>query len=298
MPTALVTGASGFTGRYLAKKLAASGYEVHGTVHEELDGGADGLTRVHSLDVGDSQAVAAIVDEIRPDKVVHLAAIAFVAHSNVEEMYRTNVLGTRNLLDALANAGNCATTLIASSANVYGNAAEGMIGEYQPPAPMNDYAVTKVASEYVASIYSKRLPLIVVRPFNYTGRGQATEFLVPKIVEHARRRLPQIELGNLDVSRDFSDVRAVTDAYVRLLHEPKAIGGTFNVCSGKALSLREIVRLVQDISGHRMEVCVNPDLVRPDEVRILWGSPERIEQVIGSLGIPPFEDTLKWMFQD
>lgn len=298
-PKALITGASGFTGRYLASRLAEAGYEVHGTVHGDPGEQVSGIARLHPVDIANAGAIAEVVGEVEPNKVVHLAAIAFVAHSNVDEMYRTNIVGTRNLLDALANARQKpSAVLLASSANVYGNATEGMLDESVPPSPANDYAVTKVAGEYVASLYGKRLPLIVARPFNYTGVGQSADFLVPKIVAHARQRGDELELGNLDVSRDFSDVRGVVDAYARLIETPDAIGQTFNVCSGRALALRDVVRLVQEISGHEMKVRVNPAFVRADEVRTLWGSPERIEAAIGPLGMPPFDDTLRWMLQD
>jgi nucleoside-diphosphate-sugar epimerase len=295
----LITGANGFTGRYLARKLARAGYEVHGTVFDSREDRIEGLAARHSVDLGDRERTAAIVAEIAPDKVVHLAGISFVGHSDVNEIYRTNVVGTRNLLEALVHSRNCpAAVLLASSANVYGNAREGMLDETVLPAPANDYGVAKAAAELVASVYNDRLPLIVVRPFNYTGRGQSDQFLIPKIVSHVRRREPVIDLGNLDVARDFSDVRGVVDAYVRLLDSPAAIGGTFNICSGHATSLQEVIGFVREISGHELAVRVNPDFVRADEVKMLWGSPARVEQVIGPLTMPQLEQTLRWMLED
>jgi nucleoside-diphosphate-sugar epimerase len=166
------------------------------------------------------------------------------------------------------------------------------------PAPANDYAVSKVAAEYVGSLYAERLPIITVRPFNYSGRGQAENFLIPKIVAHARRRAPVIELGNLDVARDFSDVRTVVDAYARLLETPDAIGGTFNICSGEAVTLSDILELVAKLSGHRPEVRSNPALVRADEVKVLRGSAVRLESVIGKLNGIGLADTLRWMLDD
>jgi nucleoside-diphosphate-sugar epimerase len=296
--TILITGATGFTGRYLASRLAADGHEVHGTVHGDRAEQIHGLAQLHAVDVADPVAVERLVSAVRADKVVHLAAIAFVAHSNIAEMYRANILGTRNLLDALAN---CSTppeaVLVASSANVYGNAREGLIDETIPALPGNDYGVTKAAAEIAARHYSDRLPIIVVRPFNYTGRGQSEQFLIPKIVAHFRRRADAIELGNLDIARDFSDVRAVADAYARLLDTPKAVGGTFNICSGRATPLVEILNLVQQISGHRLEIRVSRRLVRANELKALWGSPARIESLIGPLGVPPIQETLRWMLE-
>lgn len=299
MPRVLITGATGFTGRYLAPRLAQAGYEVHGTVHGEPGGGVDGVSELHRVDLGEAASVSKLVAKVAPDKVVHLAAIAFVAHLDPAEMYRSNILGTRNLLDALANASSRPeAVLLASSANVYGNAREGVLDESVPPAPANDYGVTKAAAELLAKLYGDRLPLIVARPFNYTGRGQSEQFLIPKIVSHVRRGASEIELGNLDVARDFSDVRGVVDAYTRLLETPAAIGGTVNICSGSATSLGELLDLVQRISGHPMPVRVNPAFVRSDEVKTLCGSPRKVESLIGPIGMPPLEDTLRWMLAD
>lgn len=299
MSRMLITGVAGFTGRYLAPKLAAAGYEVHGTIHGEDEPTIAGVSKLHQLDIGDAEAVRELVAELAPEKIVHLAAIAFVAHSNVGEMYRANVLGARNLLDALASLSTPPdAVLLASSANVYGNAREGMLDETVPPAPANDYGVTKAAAEMIAAIYADRLPLIVVRPFNYTGCGQSEQFLIPKIVSHARRGAAEIELGNLDVARDFSDVRGVVDAYARLLETSEAVGGTFNICSGRATALSEVLKLVSEISGHEPTVRVNPHFVRSDEVKSLCGSALKVERVIGPLAMPPLEETLRWMLED
>ncbi len=298
MPRTLITGIGGFTGRYLAPVLAGLGHEVHGIVHVSDGHPVDGAHRLYQADLADLASVERIVSEVRPDHVAHLAGIAFVAHSDVDQMYRANVVGTRQLLEAVASLTIVPkSVLIASSANVYGNAHEGLLAESSMLAPVNDYGVSKVATEYVASIYKGRLPLIVVRPFNYTGRGQGSQFIIPKIVEHARTRAPVIELGNLDVARDFSDVRTVVDVYARLLAEPKAVGGTFNVSSGRAVALRDVIEIVQSISGHSFGVHVNPAFVRANEVRTLCGSAAKLQQVIGPLPAIPLQETLRWMLE-
>jgi len=296
---ALITGVTGFTGRYLAPKLAELGYEVHGTVHGAAEPPVRGVSQLHPVNLGDAAAINRVISNISPQKVTHLAAISFVAHADVGEMYRSNILGTRNLLQALTNLQSVPeAVLVASSANIYGNAIEGMLDESFPPAPVNDYAVTKAAAELVAGLYKRRLPVIIARPFNYTGRGQSELFLVAKIVAHASRREPVIELGNLDVARDFSDVRGVAEAYCRLLDCPAAIGETFNICSGRATALREVVDLVEQISGHWLKVRTNPQLVRTDEVTTLCGSRHKLDQTIGPLLMPPIEETLRWMLED
>lgn len=296
MKRTLVTGAAGFTGRFLGPVLAAAGHEVHGLVHEALSEPISGYDFVHQGDVSDPTSIKAIVSDLQPEHVVHLAAIAFVAHDDVDEMYRVNVLGTRHLLQALSELGRKPETiLLASSANVYGNRREGIADESLMPAPANDYGVSKIAMEYVASTYLGSLPLIIARPFNYTGRGQSRQFIIPKIVEHARSRAPVIELGNVSVARDFSDVRTIVDAYMRLLSTASAVGGTFNVCSGRAVSLDEVLETVARLSGHELEVRVNGALVRSNEVKTLCGSRAKIEDLIGPLKQITLEETLRWM---
>lgn len=298
MTRTLLTGAAGFTGQYVARALAERGHEVHALVHGSPAEVPGGVASVHEADLADFDGVSGILEAVRPDHVVHLAAIAFVAHEDVEQMYRSNVVGSRQLLEALDRASHKPTSVVlASSANVYGNAREGVQDESTPLAPANDYGVSKVAMEYVASLYRPRLPLIVVRPFNYTGRGQSSDFIVPKIVAHARERAPIIELGNLDVARDFSDVRVVAEAYARMVCAPNAIGGTYNICSGQAVSLRHILDLVSRLSGHDFEIRVNSAFVRQNEVKMLWGSRAKLESAIGPLPAIPLEDTLQWMLE-
>ncbi|MFN4036693.1 NAD-dependent epimerase/dehydratase family protein [Comamonas aquatica] len=299
MSRILVTGANGFTGRYLAAALQDAGHEVHGLVHKSVvSGKVPGVSALHVADLSDAAGLAAVVNEVQPDKVAHLAAIAFVAHGDIESIYRTNLVGTRHLLEALAQSNApLDAVLLASSANVYGNSVGGVLDENTPPAPANDYAVSKLAMEYAARLYAGRLPLIMARPFNYTGVGQAESFLIPKIVNHVRRRAPLIELGNLDVARDFSDVRNVVQLYRRLLEAPAAVGQTFNVCSGQAWSLNDVLAMVREISGHDFEVRVNPAFVRQNEVKTLLGSRARLDAVVGEVPEIALRDTLRWMLE-
>jgi GDP-6-deoxy-D-talose 4-dehydrogenase len=298
MTRTLVTGAAGFTGRYLVSLLSALGHQVHGVVHHLPGERIADAFAVHVADLADYRAIEQVVSEVRPEHVVHLAGIAFVAHDDIEEMYRANVVGARQLLQALSNLSDVPHSIVlASSANIYGNAREGVLDESMVPSPANDYGVSKTASEYVAKLYRNRLPIIIARPFNYTGRGQSTSFVIPKIIENARLRLPTIELGDIDVARDFSDVRTVVDVYARLLTAPAAIGGVFNICSGTAVSLRHVLDRVSRLSGHRFDVRVNPDLIRTNEVKTLLGSSARLAAVIGPLKPVSLDETLNWMLE-
>lgn len=232
----LVTGAAGFTGRYVLQALRERGFEAIGAVH----GRSPGPEEV-AFDLEDARAVAAAMRSVQPQAVVHLAAIAFVAHEDVAAIYRVNVVGTRYLLAALADLPQRPeAVLLASSANVYGNAALPSIDEAVAPSPANDYAVSKLAMEYLARTWMERLPIVIVRPFNYTGVGQSERFVIPKLVAHFARRAPEVRLGNIEVAREFNDVRMVADAYVRLLQRGEA-GQVYNVCTGRAVSLREVI---------------------------------------------------------
>lgn len=292
-PRALLTGYRGFTGRYVAAELRAAGYTVVGLAHAS-DPPEEGVLRADLLD---RQAVQRAVAEARADAVVHLAAIAFVAHGDADEIYRVNVVGTHNLLAALAEGDKRPRSVVlASSANVYGNAQVEMITEATPAAPANDYAVSKLAMEYMARLWMDRLPITLVRPFNYTGVGQNERFLIPKIVSHFRRGEKVIELGNTDVARDFSDVRDVARAYAAIVQKAPA-GETVNICSGMAHSLGEVLDMMAELASYSIEVRVNPAFVRAHEVKRLAGSNARLQELVGRAPIVALRDTLRWMYQ-
>ena len=296
MSRILITGASGFTARYLAIEMRAAGYELHGLARSVVP--LPEFHALHRADLENADSLLSVLEQVQPQFVVHLAAISFVAHGDADEIYRVNLLGTRRLLAALSKAAvKPDAVLLASSANVYGNAQVECLTEDTPPAPANDYAVSKLAMEYVAALYREQLPLIIARPFNYTGVGQSASFLLPKMFGHFQRKAPVIELGNLDVARDFSDVRVVAQVYRRLLETPAAMGGTFNVCSGQAHTLQAVLQMARDISGHDIEVRVNPAFVRANEVKRLLGSRARLEATIGAVQDIDLHETVRWMLE-
>lgn len=291
---ALITGISGFTGRYVAAQLVEAGYEVVGLTHS----GDEATSNVYPVDLCDRDAVVALVSGMELDAVVHLAAISFVAHGDAEAIYRVNVVGTRNLLEALDRAPTTPRVVVlASSANIYGNATVEPITEDTPPAPANDYAVSKLAMEYMARLWTDRLPIVITRPFNYTGVGQGRQFLVPKIVGHYAERAAEIELGNTDVVRDFLDVRDVARLY-RLVVEHAPIGATLNLCSGMGHSLQDVIDVIGELAGYRINVRVNPAFVRANEVKRLVGSPHRVHGMAGGFSGRPLVETLAWMMED
>jgi len=276
-----VTGARGFTGRFVASAL-----ELAGATCVPL-----------SVDLTDSAAVERAVANQPFDRLVHLAAKAFVNVADWEAFYTTNQLGTFHLLDAVARHRPGTRCVLASSAQVYGPGAAGLIAEDAPTRPANHYAVSKLAMELGAQQWADQLELVITRPFNYTGIGQGTEYLVPKIVEHFRRKAPMIELGNLWVKRDFGDVRSVADVYAGLALVDTAPPKTLNIATGIVHSIDEIIDMLADLSDYRPEVTVNPAFVRVNDVSELGGDPGRLHAVLPDWRPRKLADTLAWMYR-
>jgi nucleoside-diphosphate-sugar epimerase len=289
----LVTGSEGFTGRYVCDEFADAGWEVWGAgVQPKPDN-----PRYLNINLLEPETLGLIGERAKPHVVVHLAASAFVAEADPTTFYHVNLLGTRHLLEALSTATappRC--TILASSANVYGNSTLEVLDETAETRPANDYAVSKLAMEYLAKTYMTRLGIVITRPFNYTGVGQEPRYLIPKIVSHFKARAAHIELGNTDVARDFSDVRDVARAYCALA-EAQPLGETFNLCSGKATALETCISMASEITGHDMEVRVNPDFVRANEVKTLRGRSEKLDNATGRQRRYGIRDTLEWMLQ-
>jgi nucleoside-diphosphate-sugar epimerase len=279
----LLTGAQGFTGRVFASRAAEAGHEIAPLL----------------ADLTDGKALRREIGAESYDAVVHLAAISFVGHADERAFYDVNVIGTTNLLDALLELTAPPTRiLLASSANVYGNSNESPLTELHPPAPVNHYATSKLAMEHMARTYNDRLDIVVTRPFNYTGPGQDVNFVIPKLAKHFAERAKSIALGNLDVEREFNDVRMVCDAYLMLLGHGKA-GEIYNVCSGQPYMLQHVIDVFTRLSGHKIQVQLNPKYVRPNEVHRLCGSPEKLSTMLAEHGLslepPPLEETLQRM---
>lgn len=276
MPIALVTGASGFTGQYMVEALENQGFQVVG-----LGNHPTAADQTLACDLTDAAAVKECVERVKPNWVIHLAALSFVGHEDQRAFYDVNVFGTLNLLQALAELNTPPDRiLVASSANVYGTPDVGVIDESACPAPVNHYACSKLAMEHMVANWFERLPIVITRPFNYTGPHQHTRFLVPKIVDHFARQSSTIELGNIDVSRDFSDVRDVVRAYMALL-EADIKGTVVNISSGTDTALRTIIEKVGALAGYEIDIQVNPAFVRKNEIPRLCGSNQRLRELTG-----------------
>jgi GDP-6-deoxy-D-talose 4-dehydrogenase len=284
----LITGVSGFTGPYVRAALERRGHQVVGLADHAT--GAD-----KTVDLLDAAAVGRFLDAEAFDYVIHLAALSFVAHDNASDYYRVNLLGTSNLLEALSRARRPLKKIIlASSANVYGRPARIPVDESAPAAPLSHYGVSKYAMELMARLWFDRLPILITRPFNYSGAGQSAKFVFAKMVGHFRDRAPSIELGDTSVVRELMDVRDVAEIYAALL-ESKATSEAVNLCSGHGYRVDEVLDKLRALTGAAPRVERAPALMRGNEIPELVGSPVKLKAIVPAATFRPLEDTLRWM---
>jgi nucleoside-diphosphate-sugar epimerase len=272
----LVTGAQGFTGHYLVELLRQLGHEVYAL----------------QADIRDLEALTTEIKSVNPTHVVHLAGISFTLDGKDINIYQVHLIGSENLLKACMEIrGNLQKVILVSTSHVYGFGNGEPLDEDFPVAPRSHYAVSKYAMECIAENYRDDLSIIITRPFNYTGYGQAGRFLVPKLVSHFKERLPAIELGNIDVARDFSDVRWVAQVYRALLDSEYE--GVVNLCSGRAVTIRYILDYLQQKTGHEIQLNQKIDLMRK-ECLLQVGNHTKLDNWVG-IQPYPFESTLDWM---
>ena len=272
----VVTGSRGFVGTWLVRHLHDCGDTV-----EAIDS---------EVDVTDTEALRASVIASQADCVVHLAGLSSVASSWGESRstYEVNTVGTANLLDAAAACSRPPRVLVVSSSEVYGRVskADMPVREAHPVAPMSPYAASKAAAELVAlQMWRTRgLQVVIARPFNHTGPGQRADFVVPALAKQVAKAQTSgaatLRTGNLDVSRDISDVRDVVAAY-RLLLEHGEPGGVYNVCRGKSMPIREIAQRLLELAGVDIPIFIDPDRVRPVDIPDMRGDAGKLMSATG-----------------
>ncbi|MGH9092104.1 MAG: GDP-mannose 4,6-dehydratase [Acidimicrobiales bacterium] len=285
---ALITGGKGFVGTWLAEHLRRCGDEV---VAVDIE-----------TDIADQAALDPVMADAAPDAVYHLAARTHVGESweVPAEVLRVNVLGTASVLAAARRAPGSPTVLVVSSAEVYGSVRPDQLplGEGSPVAPVTPYAASKAAAEQVAlqAWRGYGQPVVVVRPFNHVGPGQAPTFAVPalarRIVEAGRQGAGTLAVGTLTTRRDFTDVRDVVQAY-RLLVEHGEPGAVYNLCSGRDVAVADVAARLLALAGADLELVTDPSLVRPVDVPVLRGDPSLLASATGWAPTIPLDDTLR-----
>ena len=273
---ALITGGEGFVGRHLARHLAACGDEV---VVVDLD-----------CDVTQGEQVRSVVSEAVPEVIYHLAALAHVGDSwnDPARVLEVNVIGTAHVLAAARSLTAPCAVIVASSAEVYGSVTpeDLPLREDRLPAPASPYAASKAAAEQIslqaARGFSQRV--IVARPFNHIGPGQAPSFAVPafaqRILSARASGATSLLVGNLSARRDFTDVRDVVAAY-RLLALHGVSGEIYNIASGQDVSMEEVVARLQELAGTSLALVPDDDLMRPLDIPVLRGDSEKLRTTTG-----------------
>ena len=300
----LVTGAHGFVGRHLVATLARRGHEV---LRADRRAGPDGIL----LDVTDALSVHGVLELARPDAVAHLAGQAFVPASleDPEGTFEVNARGTLHLLDglrALRADGVVPRVLIASSAEVYGEQplAAYPLRETAPALPRNPYAASKVAAEALTLAYVRSFGMnaVVTRAFNHIGTGQDERFAAIAFATQLARVAgggdQRVLVGNLDASRDFLDVRDVCEAYAALLEGGGKAGEIYNVCSGQATTIRELLRQLITIAAVPVEVREDPERMRPADVPVSVGDATKLHAATGWTPRIPLTAALRAVYDD
>ncbi len=283
----LITGIDGFTGRHLEESLKRDGFEVFGIVLK------NSKNKNHFVcDIRDFESLKNIIDKIRPNYVFHLAGISFVGEMDLKKIFEVNLFGSVNLLDSLKGSKDIKKILLSSSANIYGNQEKEILDESLCPNPQNPYANSKNAMENAAKSYFEDLNIIITRPFNYIGKYQNENFVIPKILKHFKERREVIELGDIDVKREFNDVRFVIECYKRLMFS-NVKNQIVNVCTGKAVSLREVLKVFEEIFGYEIKVVKNEKFIRKNEIKVLKGSFKKLFSLIEKPKIYSLKETLR-----
>ncbi len=296
MSKLLVTGLGGFVGCHLQSSLASQA------------AGPWQLIPSQPHDLTEASTLDAWLAEECPDAVIHLAGQTFVpeAFRDPVRTLQVNLMGTLNLLQALKRRGFSGTFLYVSSGDVYGQVAEAdlPVVETLAPHPRNPYAVSKVSAELLCQQWSYTEPwrIIVVRPFNHIGAGQGESFVISSVARQlARIRLglqaPRLEVGDIDVTRDFLDVQDVIEAYLLLLQRGRN-GEIYNVCSGQERRVRDLIAEMARLAGVEVELVQDPARLRRAEQRRVVGSSDKLQKETGWTPGVNITETLRRVLSD
>jgi len=269
----LITGINGFVGTYLSKELQNAGHSVFGI---DIQSNSE---NIYVADICDTDKLSNIIDIVKPDIIYHLAAIANVDYNNPQKLYDINVGGTRSILTSISRLNLKPYFIFISSSQVYGNVDERSlpISETNLISPVNHYGASKAAGESMVMAFGKEydIPYIIFRPFNHTGPGQLDTFVVSKIVNHFRQKSSSIDLGNINTIRDYSDVRDIVRAYASVIACQKT-GEVYNVSSNKGITVLQIVKILEELTGRPMMINESKYLKRSNEIQSVIGDNSKI----------------------
>ena len=273
----LITGASGFVGKYFVEYL-----RKNEPFCEILGVDRNASLKNSNIDLNNICDVNAVICDFKPDYILHLASMSSVGQSWQEPgvCLKNNLNIMLNLLEVVRINNLKSRILAVGSSEEYG---DGIIPfkEDMPLHPKNPYAIAKVWQEMACSLYAKNfgVDVVMTRSFNHIGPGQSDRFVIPSFVKQLVAISDGVEnklhVGNIDVERDFTDVRDVVDAYYKLLHNGKN-GEVYNVCSGQAYKLKDIISVAENILKIKANVVVDENLLRPNDVMCIRGNNSKL----------------------
>lgn len=294
-PLAYITGIAGFAGSYLAEELLAQGWRVAGSVYENesLDNlaGCEDKLQLERLDILDADRVRLRLAAVNPDYIFHLAALASVGRSfDLERAtYRVNFEGTVNILQGGRSCDKLRKVVIVCSADAYGvfKPTSKILTETQPLNPISPYGISKAAAEQVALYYHRQynLPVAIARSFNHSGPRQREDFVIPAFARQialieSNRQEPVIKVGDLSARRDLSDVRDIVRGY-RLIAEKGKPGQVYQLCSGKAVAIKQVLQTLLGLSKKKIKVVTDPSRLRKSDIPVLRGSNRKAGRELG-----------------
>ena len=258
----LLSGATGFIGRHLQREL-----KIHN--HAVLN------LKTNLLRKKELEAEIARSDF---DHVIHLAGLSHLTSFNPSQLYETNVIGSENLVSALEKKGVGRNILLASSGHVYAPSAT-LVSEESKVQPISHYASSKLAMEYICNSVIEKNKLIIMRIFNCTGPGQDPSFFIPKVLQSFVNKEKSLDVGNLEVEREFNSVHWLV-AIIRNLTEENTPAGVYNICSGKTYRLENILSTISNITNHSLKINVCQKIVRKNEQKKIAGNPLKLNKFL------------------
>ena len=299
----LIFGYSGFVGPYLAKEFINNGYNVVGTDIIEPISKGDSITFFKS-DLLDFNQVECLINRINPTMIINLAAISSVGLSwkMPQRTMQVNVIGTLNILEAARKLENMPKVMFVGSSEEYASS-DKPLNEKSNLDSNNPYGISKLTQEKYAELYKKQfgMKIYCVRAFNHTGIGQKDTFVLPsfckQVAEIDKTGKPGlIKVGNLEVIRDFSDVRDIVRGY-RMIIENDNNEYIFNIGSGKSYSLKELLEYIISLSSNNIKIEIDSERYRPIDTPIIQSDISCIKNIIGWYPQIDIKDTLKEMFE-
>lgn len=287
----LIFGVDSFTGKHLTKYLRSENFDIYGTSFIKES------KKIYLCDISKKESVLLLLKKIKPNYIINLSGISFPAHENIEDFYKVNTIAALNILDAALELNlEVKKIILVSSAAVYGNQDISVLDETLCPKPSNHYGASKYSMENLSRNYFSKLNIIILRPFNYTGIDQEEHFLIPKIVSHYKNNLKTIELGNINVSREFNDIYFVCEVYKRFLQND-TISQIVNIASNRGIKLLDVISMMNVIAKYDINISINQKFVRKNEIKSLTGCNRKLFSLLGEIKQRDFKDTLGEMFE-